>query len=183
MSCELKEKSPRLWQMLSSILVSDPTRESWQAQYLQKETSKEPSEMMVDTEGFEATQASQTWDKEDEYWACDADGDIESSKAEGDEDEDGDGRPTKRVRRAGMRNSNLVQVVSDEFRTGPCKMLTLMIIECVLMFLSVSALFHSPMCTQRARCGVDRKADPALPLIALDAQGCGSHAGRSTTEP
>ena len=123
MSCELKEQSPHLWQMLSSMLVSDPTRESRRAQYIQKETPKEPSEMMVDTECFEATQASQTWDEEDEYWACDADGDLESSKAEGVEDEDG--VPTKRVQRAGTRNSNLVQVVSGEFRTGTCKILTL----------------------------------------------------------
>ena len=72
--------------------------------------------MMVDSEGLEtscsqATQASQTWDEEDEYWACDADGDPESSKGEGDDDDDG--RPAKRARWAGNRNSNLVQVVSN----------------------------------------------------------------------
>ena len=127
MSHKLKEQSPHLWQILSSMLVSDFTHESRRAQYLQKETPKEPSEMMVDTEGFEppcaqATQASQTWDEED-YWACDANGNLESSKVEGDNDDDG--RPTKRLRRAGTRNSNLVQVMSDEFSTGPSKVLTI----------------------------------------------------------
>ena len=61
--------------------------------------------MMVDTE-------SQTWDEEDEYWACDADGDLEGSKGEGDNDSD-DERPAKQARRAGTWNSNLVQVVSN----------------------------------------------------------------------
>jgi len=86
--------------MLSSILVSDPICETRQAQYLQKVAPKEPSEMMVETKGFEpsysqVTQASQTWDEEDEYWACDADGnlELEGSKAECDNDEDG--HPTK----------------------------------------------------------------------------------------
>jgi len=110
------------------MLVSDPICESRRVQYLQKDTPKEPSEMMVDTEGLEmscsqATQASQTWDEEDEYWACDADGDLESSKAEGDNDND-DGRRTKRARRAGTQNSNLVQIVSNSFSTRPCKILT-----------------------------------------------------------
>ena len=125
MSHELKEQSPHLWQLLSSMLVSNPTCESWRAQYLQKETPKEPSELMVDTEGFEtsqATQASQTWDEDDEYWACDVDGNLESSKAGGDNDDDG--RPTKRARRAGTRNSDLVQVVSNGYSAGPCKTLT-----------------------------------------------------------
>ena len=53
---------------------------------------------------------------------CDADGDPESSKAGGDSDDDG--RPTKRARQAGTRNSNLVQVVSNEFSMHPCKILT-----------------------------------------------------------
>jgi len=45
MSHELKEQSPCLWNMLSSILVSDPIRETQQAQYLQKVAPKEPSAM------------------------------------------------------------------------------------------------------------------------------------------
>ena len=129
MSCELKEQSPHLWNMLSSILVSDPICETRQAQYLQKVAPKEPSEMMVETEGFEpsysqVTQASQTWDEEDEYWACDADGnlELEGSKAECDNDEDG--HPTKQAQRAATRNSTLVQVVSNEISTGHHKILT-----------------------------------------------------------
>ena len=130
MSCELKMQSPRLWEILSSMLVSDSTCESRQVQYLQKDIPKRPSEMMIDTKGLEpscsqAMQESQAWDEEDEYWACDAcnaGGDIEDSKAEG----GGDNveRPTKQVRRAGTQNSNLVQVVSDGFSTSPCKILT-----------------------------------------------------------
>ena len=129
MSHELKEQSPHLWQMLSSMLVSDPTRESQRAQYLlRKEIPKGQSEMMADTNGLkpassQATQPSQTWDEEDEYWACDADPDIESSKIEG--DNGGDARPTKRARRAGTRNSNLLQIVSDKFRMRPCKIPTI----------------------------------------------------------
>jgi len=130
MSCELKMQSPHLWQILSSMLVSDSTCESQRAQYLQKDIPKGPSEMMVDTEGLEmscsqAAQASQAWDDEDEYWACDAsdaDGDIEDSKVEGGGDDVE--HPTKRVRRAGTWNSNLVQVVSDGFSTSSCKILT-----------------------------------------------------------
>ena len=124
MSHELKEQSPHLWNILSSILVSDRTRESRRAQ---KVTPKEPSEMIIDTDGFEppcsqATQASQAWDEEDEYWACDADGDLEGSEAECDNDDDG--RPTKRARRASTRNSSLVQVVSDEFSIVCCRIPT-----------------------------------------------------------
>ena len=100
MSHKLKEQMPHLWQMLSSMLVSDPTCELWRMQYLRKEPPKEPSELMVDTEGFETpcsqvTQASQAWNEEDEYWVCDVDGDLESSKAGCDNDDDG--RPTKRA--------------------------------------------------------------------------------------
>ena len=77
--------------------------------------------MMVNTEGFElscsqGTQASQTWDEEDEYWACDADADLEGSKAECDDDDNG--CPTKQAQWAGTWNSNLVQVVSDEISIG-----------------------------------------------------------------
>jgi hypothetical protein len=83
MSRELKEESPHLWQTLFSMLVSDPTRELRRAQYLQKEVPKEPSEMMVDSEGLETcSHASQTWEDEDKYWACDADGKPESPKVE-----------------------------------------------------------------------------------------------------
>jgi len=58
-----------------------------------------------------------------------------------------------------------------------------MIVECVVIFLFVSAPFHSHGCAQRARCGVERKAGPALPSGAMDAKGRGSHAGRwMTTE-
>ena len=61
MSRELKEQTPHLWEMLSSMLVSDPTRESRRAQYLQNKPPKEPSELMVNTEGFEmpCSQATQ----------------------------------------------------------------------------------------------------------------------------
>ena len=55
----------------------------------------------------------------------------------------------------------------------------LMIVECVFIFNLVSALFHGHICAQRARCGVDRKAGPALPSKAI-AKGRGSHAGRWT---
>ena len=120
MSRILKEQSPHLWQVLSSMLVSDPTRESRRVQYLQKETPREPSEMMVNTESFGS---KATWDEEDEYWACDADGNLENSKT--DSDNDGDVRPTKRVRRAGTRNSSLVQVVSNEFGTRSDMILTI----------------------------------------------------------
>ena len=73
---------------------------------------------MVDTKGFEisysqATQASQTWDKDDKYWACDGDGNLESTKAGGDNDDNG--HPTKWVWQAGTQNSDLVQVVSDGY--------------------------------------------------------------------
>ena len=49
--------------------------------------------MIVDTDGLktscsQVTQASQTWDKEDKYWACDADGNLESSKAYSNDDDD-----------------------------------------------------------------------------------------------
>jgi hypothetical protein len=109
MSGELKDQTPCLWQMLTALLVSDPGCESQRVRYIQKETSMGPSEMMVDTE---TPQTSQTWDDEDEYWACDADGELEGS--EGDDDGDGEHkRPTKRARRASTRNSNLVQVVSE----------------------------------------------------------------------
>jgi len=123
MSCKLKEETPHLCRMLSSMLVSDPTRESRRAQYLQKKIPKEPCEMMVDTNGLatscsQATQASQTWDEEDEYWACDADGNLESSKAYSDDDDDG--RPAKRAQQAGTRNSSIVEIVSYEFSTGRC---------------------------------------------------------------
>lgn len=64
---------------------------------------KEPSEIMVDAEtpSSQASLASQTWDKEDEYWACDVDGELESFKEDGDGDGDGDGHPTKQPRWAG----------------------------------------------------------------------------------
>ena len=129
---ELKEGCPHLWQMLSSMLVSDRRRESRRAQYQQKDTPKEPSEMMVDTDletsCSQATHASQTWDEEDEYWACDADGDLESSKTDGDDDDDG--HPTKRARRAGTRNSNIIEVVSDEISTDHCNILTVLPESC-----------------------------------------------------
>jgi len=58
---------------------------------------------------------------------------------------------------------------------------TLMMVECVFIFLFVSAPCHSHGCAQRARCGVERKPGPALPSGAMDTKGRGSHAGRWTT--
>jgi hypothetical protein len=100
MARHLKEQTPHLWQILSLMLVSDPIRESWQVQYLEKEVPKEPSEMMVGTEGLkpscsQVSLASQTWDKEDEYWACDTDGELETKADDNDNDNNDDGRPTK----------------------------------------------------------------------------------------
>jgi hypothetical protein len=92
MSHILKEQSPHIWQVLSSMLVSDPTCESQRVQYLQKETPHKPSEMMVNTKSFGS---KATWDEEDEYWACNADGNLENSET--DSDNDGDVCPTKRV--------------------------------------------------------------------------------------
>jgi len=149
MAHELKKQSPHLWWLLSSMLVSDPTRESRQAQYLQKQTPKESSELMVDTEGFEMsssqlTQASQTWDEDDEYWACDADGNLEGPKAEGDSDDDE--HPTKRARRAGTRNSDLIEVVSDGFSPGPCKILTVSPESCYHRFHALDELKSEVQC-------------------------------------
>ena len=69
------------------------------------------------------TQASSSWDEDNEYWACDAEDNLESSKTE--DDNDDDERPTKRAQQEGTQNSNLVEVVSDGFSMGPCKILTL----------------------------------------------------------
>jgi len=150
MSQELKEQSPHLWQILSSMLVSDPTRESRRAQYLWKEMPKEPSEMMVDAElktsCSQASQTSQTWDDEDEYWACDADAELESSKVDNDDGDDEDGGPTKRARRAGTRNSGLVQVVSDGVSTDPCKILILLSEDCHHRFHSLDELESEMQC-------------------------------------
>jgi hypothetical protein len=97
MSHKLKEQSPHLWQTLSLMLVSDPTCELQQVQYLQKEVPKEPSEMMVDSKGLKTcSHASQNWEDKDKYWACDANGKPESSKVDdNDNDGDNDGHPTK----------------------------------------------------------------------------------------
>jgi len=78
MSRELKTQMPQLWWALSAMLVSDPKRKSERVQYLQKEAMIDPSEAMVDIEGLTKSQRSQTWDKEDEYWAQDADGELET---------------------------------------------------------------------------------------------------------
>ena len=156
MSCELKIQSPHLWEILSSMLVSDSTCESRKAQYLQKDILKGPSEMIIDTKGLEpscsqAMQESQAWDEEDEYWACNAcnaGGDIKDSKVEG----GGDNVecPTKRVQWAGTRNSNLVQVVSDGFSMSPCKILTVFLENSYHCFhaLNVTALLIYQAFTQ-----------------------------------
>jgi len=121
MSRELKTKMPQLWQVLSAMLVSDPKCESERAQYLQKEATIDPSEMMVDIEGLTKSQRSQTWDEEDEYWVQDADGELETKP----EDNEACERPSKQAQQAGTRNSKLVQVVRRKLRVNSNKALTI----------------------------------------------------------
>jgi hypothetical protein len=67
--------------------------------------STDPLTMMVNTEG---PSGNQSWDDEDEYWACNADGELDSSEDSSEECK----CPTKHAWQAGTHNSNLIQVVS-----------------------------------------------------------------------
>jgi len=59
----------------------------------------DPSDMMADIKGLTRSQRSQTWDEEDEYWAQDADGELETKP----DDDDACKHPSKQAQQAGCK--------------------------------------------------------------------------------
>ncbi|GLB35133.1 hypothetical protein LshimejAT787_0206980 [Lyophyllum shimeji] len=115
MASTLVEKTPRLWKLLQSLLVSDITREVKRAKYLQKNVPREPAQMSLDSEMNDVHEGA-AWSEEDEYWAQDADdelrvdGNDDQTSTAGEDSRKEGPPPTKKARRAGTRNHILVRI-------------------------------------------------------------------------
>lgn len=108
MATTLQNKTPRLWALLTTLLVSDASRETRRARYVKAESSFDPSEMSMDLDN----PGDGSNGGEDEYWTDNDDGDLEDSDTLQNNDSESEAKPSKSRRRAGSRNFSLHRIVS-----------------------------------------------------------------------
>ncbi|KAI0717550.1 hypothetical protein C8T65DRAFT_571664, partial [Cerioporus squamosus] len=102
MARKLEDGAPSLWRILTALLSSNPRHARRRAQPTGEACSKPVS-------GSGGRSDDLDWDEEDDYWSQLEDMEQGIGSEGREEDEHGE-RPSKRQRRAGMRNGALVRI-------------------------------------------------------------------------
>lgn len=127
MARKLRFQAPGIWDLLGSLLDSDPSRTRRRKQHMDPQAGRANGGAAPRSQGdaFPEEQAEAgRWDEEDEYWAqveqdlWDEDGardenDLRETEAMGQQGASASARPAKRARLAAGRRTALLQIVSS----------------------------------------------------------------------